>query len=259
MAEIHPTAIVDPAARLAADVRIGPYCIIGPGVSVGAGCAAGPHAVIGGETEIGEGNRIGPFATLGMDPQDLKFKGENTRLRIGSRNVFREYCNVSKGSVDGNFETAIGDGNLFMAYVHIAHDCIVGNGAIFANAATLAGHVEIGDFAVIGGLAAIHQFTRIGAHVMIGGGSMVVQDIAPFVLAEGNRAVPLGINSRGLLRRGFTNEKIAGIKSAYRMVYRRKLPLAEALGRIEAELLPGCPELRIFIDFLRGTRRGVAR
>jgi UDP-N-acetylglucosamine acyltransferase len=259
MALIHPTAVIESGAKIEADVTIGAYTVIGPHVQIGAGSQVGPHVLIEGDTILGRNNKVGPFTSLGVKPQDLKYKGEFTRLRIGNGNTFREYVNVSTGSVDGKLETVIGNDNFIMCYSHIGHDCCIGNNTILANCATLAGHVDIGDYVVTGGIVAIHQFTRIGAHAMLGGGSMVVQDIAPFVLAFGNRAEPLGINAKGLSRRGFSNEKIAAIKNAYRLVYRNKLPLDDALAKIETDLVPACPELCIFTEFLKNTRRGVAR
>ena len=259
MGAIHPTAIVDPAAQIDPGATVGPYCVVGAGVKVGPGCVIGPHAVLAGDTVLGPDTRVGPFSSIGMEPQDLKYKGEKTRLRVGRGNIFREYVNVSVGSVDGNLETRIGDHNLFMSYVHVAHDCDVGSHTIFANLATLAGHITIGDYAVIGGLSAIHQFVHIGAHTMISGGAMVVQDVPPYVTAVGDRAKPLGVNSRGISRRGFSPAAIAAIKTAYRYVYREKLTLADALARIEAELLPAHPELGIFVSFCRASTRGIIR
>ncbi|MBI5526830.1 MAG: acyl-ACP--UDP-N-acetylglucosamine O-acyltransferase [Deltaproteobacteria bacterium] len=259
MPEIHPTAVVDPAARIADGVRIGPYAVIGPGVILGAACVVGAHAVIEGDTDAGPENSFGPFCTIGVPPQDLKYKGEKTRLRIGRANTFREYVNVSIGSIDGNFETIIGNNNLIMSYVHIAHDCVIGSNTILANVATLAGHVDVGDHAVIGGLVAIHQFTRIGAHAMVSGGSMVNQDVPPYLTAAGDRACAEGVNTIGIGRRGFSAESITAIKAAYRRVYRMKLPLREALDAIEREIMPSCPELRLFVDFCRSSKRGIVR
>lgn len=259
MGGIHPTAIVDPAARIDPGATVGPYCIIGPDVTIGPGCAVGPHAVVQGDTVLGPDNKIGPFSSIGMPPQDLKYKGEKTRLRVGRGNTFREYVNVSTGSVDGNLETVIGDANLFMCYVHVAHDCAIGSHTILANTATLAGHITIGDYAVIGGLSAIHQFVHIGAHAMVGGGAMVAQDVPPYVTAVGDRAKPAGVNSRGISRRGFSPGAIAAIKVAYRYVYREKLTLHDALARIETELVPAHPELAVFVSFCRGSTRGIIR
>jgi UDP-N-acetylglucosamine acyltransferase len=194
---IHPTAIIHPGARLAADVAIGPYSIIGEHVTLGEGCWVGPHAVVEGRTTIGRNNRIFQFSSIGAIPQDLKFRGEETTLSIGDGNTFREFVTVHLGTADGGGTTIIGNKNLLMAYVHVAHDCRVGNEIVLANAATLAGHVEIGDHAILGGLSAIHQFTRIGIHAMISGGSMVNQDITPYTIAQGVRAQPVGINLIG--------------------------------------------------------------
>jgi len=259
MPKVHPTAIIDDGAVLGADVVVGPYSMIGESVRLGDGCQVGSHVVIEGDTVIGPLNRFGHFSTIGIKPQDLKYKGERTRLRIGASNIFREYVNVSIGSVDGNFETVIGDGNFVMSYTHIAHDCLVGNGNIFANAATLAGHVTIADNSVIGGLTAIHQFTRIGSYVMIGGGSIVVQDVPPYIMVVGNRAGPVGINVKGLSRRGFSLENISAIKQAYRLMYMSKITTEEALKRIEAEVLPSNPVIGLFVEFCRKSKRGFAR
>jgi UDP-N-acetylglucosamine acyltransferase len=259
MGGIHPTAIIDPAARIDPGASVGPYCVVGPDVQVGPGCVIGPHVVLAGDTVLGPDNAVGPFSTIGMTPQDLKYRGEKTRLRVGRGNTFREYVNVSTGSVDGSFETVIGDHNLFMSYVHVAHDCVVGSHTIFANTATLAGHITIGDHAVIGGLSAIHQFVHVGAHAMIGGGAMVAQDVPPYVTAVGDRAKPAGVNTRGISRRGFDPATIAAIKTAYRYVYRERLALAAACDRIDAELVPAHPALAIFTAFCRASTRGIIR
>lgn len=255
---IHPTAIVHPGARIAEGVEIGPYAIIGENVSLGAGTWVGPHAVVEGWTEIGRDNRIFQFASVGAAPQDLKFHGEKTYLRIGDRNTVREFVTLHRGTQSGGEETVIGDDNLFMAYAHVAHDCHVGSHVILANGGTLAGHVVVDDFAILGGLSAVHQFSRVGCHVMISGGAMVTQDIPPYTIAQGDRATTVGINIVGLKRRGFTEDAIRAIKQAYKIVFRSGLRLEDALARIEGELGEG-PELAVFVDFIRNSQRGIAR
>ncbi len=255
---IHKTAIVHEKARLGEGVEIGPYAIIGEHVVIGAGTRVGPHAVIEGWTEIGRDNRIFQFASVGADPQDLKYRGEKSLLRIGDRNIVREFVTLHRGTVDGGGETVIGSDNLFMAYSHVAHDCTLGDRVIMANGATLAGHVRIDDFAILGGLCAVHQFTRVGCHVMISGGSMVAQDIPPYTIAQGDRAKTVGINQIGLKRRDFSDEIVSDIKQAYKLVFRSGLRLEEALDRIAAELTDS-PEIRVFTDFIRGSERGIAR
>jgi UDP-N-acetylglucosamine acyltransferase len=255
---IHATAIVHPGARIAAGVEIGPYAVIGEHVALGEGTTVGPHAVIEGWTEIGRDNRIFQFASVGAAPQDLKFHGEKSFLRLGDRNMVREFVTLHRGTESGGGETLIGSDNLFMAYSHVAHDCIVGNRVILANGATLAGHVQIDDYAILGGLSAVHQFTRVGAHVMVSGGSMVAQDIPPYTIAQGDRAKTVGLNLVGLKRRGFSEEAMRAIKQAYRIVFRSGLRQEEALAKIAAEVAAG-PELALFVDFIKDSQRGVAR
>jgi UDP-N-acetylglucosamine acyltransferase len=255
---IHQTAIVHEGAQIGDDVEIGPYVIIGEHVSIGSGTTIGPHTVIDGWTEIGRDNRIFQFASIGAPPQDLKYRGEKTRLKIGDRNIVREFATLHRGTADGGGTTVVGNDNLFMAYSHVAHDCLLGNQVILANGATLAGHVVVDNFAILGGLCAVHQFTRIGAHVMISGGSMVTQDVPPFSIARGDRAKTGGINQIGLKRRGFSEEAIRGIKQAYKLVFRSGLRTEEALDQIDAEL-KGCPEVDVFAAFIRQSTRGIAR
>lgn len=255
---IHPTAIVHSAARIDEGVEIGPYAIIGEHVSIAAGTTVGPHAVIEGWTEIGRDNRIFQFASVGADPQDLKFHGEKSFLRLGDRNTVREFTTLHRGTEDGGGETVIGDDNLFMAYSHVAHDCRVGNHVILANAATLAGHVVVDDHAILGGLSGVHQFTRIGCHAMISGGSVVVQDIAPYIIAQGDRAKPAGLNLVGLKRRGFSDSSLRDLKKAYKLVFRSGLRMEEALEKIAVEL-EDTPELKTFTEFIGNSRRGIAR
>lgn len=255
---IHPTAIIHPDAKIAAGVEIGPYAVIGGQVTIGSGTWIGPHTVIEGLTEIGRDNRIFQFASVGAIPQDLKFHGEQTCLRIGDRNNIREFVTIHLGTEDGGSETVIGSDNLFMAYSHVAHDCRVGNHVILANAATLAGHVQVDDYAILGGLSAVHQFTRIGAHALISGGAMVGQDITPYTIAQGDRAEPVAINLVGLKRRGFSEEAIRGIKHAYKIVFRSNLKLEEALAQLVEEA-DRIPEVKSFTDFIRESQRGIAR
>lgn len=255
---IHPTAIVHPAARLGANVRVGAYSLIGEHVEIGDDCEIGAHVVITGHTRLGRGNRIYPYASLGEAPQDKKYAGEPTRLIIGDGNTIREFCTLNTGTVQDRGETRIGNDNWIMAYVHIAHDCVVGNHTIFANNATLAGHVLVDDYAILGGFTGVHQFCRIGVHVITGIASVVRQDVPPFVTAAGNPASPHGINSEGLRRRGFSPEAISAIKRAYKTLYRSGLGLAEARQRIEAEAGQH-PELKPLADFLAVSGRGIIR
>lgn len=255
---IHPTALIHPAARIGQDVRIGPYAVIGEHVVIGDRTTIGPHAVIEGRTQIGCDNQIFQFASVGAIPQDLKYRGEETTLRIGDRNIVREFVTLHLGTTEGGGETVIGNDNLFMAYCHVAHDCHVGNHVIMANGSTLAGHVEVQDYAILGGLSAIHQFTRVGAHVMISGGAMVNQDVPPYTIAQGDRARTVGLNLVGLKRRGFSEETIAAVKAAYRMVFRSGLRLEEALKKMMDEL-GDVPEVVFFVEFIRNSQRGIAR
>uniref|UniRef100_A0A831U0R1 Acyl-[acyl-carrier-protein]--UDP-N-acetylglucosamine O-acyltransferase n=1 Tax=Geobacter metallireducens TaxID=28232 RepID=A0A831U0R1_GEOME len=255
---IHPTAIVHPGAQVAEGVEIGPYAIIGEHVTVGRGTRIGAHSVIDGWTSIGEECRIFHMASVGGVPQDLKYKGEETWLRIGNRNIIREFTTLQPGTVTGIGETVIGDHNLFMAYCHVAHDCVVGNRVIMANGSTLAGHVVVEDFAILGGLSAVHQFVRIGESAMLSGGAMVVQDVLPYTIASGNRATSAGLNTVGLRRRGFSPEVISGIKKAYRLIFRSGLRLEEALARIRAEVAMSA-EIAHLVEFAEKSERGICR
>jgi len=255
---IDARAIVSAEAELAANVCIGPFSIIGPRVRIGPRTVVGPHVVINGPTTIGADNRFFQFASIGDAPQDRKYQGEPTRLTIGDRNVFRESCTVNRGTTHDKGVTLIGSDNLFMAYAHVAHDCVVGNNTVFANCAALGGHVEIGDWAILGGLTAVHQFTKIGAHAFLAGGAIVTRDVPPYVMVAGNPAAPHAVNSEGLKRRGFTEEQIRNIRDAYRIVYRSDLKLAEALARL-APQADGRPEIRAFVDFIHASTRSLAR
>lgn len=255
---IHPTAIVHPGARIGRDVSIGAFSIIGEHVEIGDDCEIGHHAVITGHTRIGRSNRIFHFVSLGEAPQDKKYAGEATRLEIGDGNTIREFCTLNIGTIQDRGVTRIGNDNWIMAYVHIAHDCVVGDHTVFANNATLAGHVIVDDYAILGGFTGVHQFCRIGAHVITGIASVVRQDIPPYVTASGNPAAPHGINSEGLKRRGYSADALSAIKRAYRLLYRSGLSLAEARTAIEAEA-EGHPELKALVDFLTVSGRGIIR
>ncbi|MGC3964950.1 MAG: acyl-ACP--UDP-N-acetylglucosamine O-acyltransferase [Rhodocyclaceae bacterium] len=255
---IHETAIVSPKARIGAGVQIGPYSIIEEHVEIGDGTVVGPHVVIKGHTRIGRDNRFFQFSSIGEVPQDKKYAGEPTRLEIGDRNTFHECCTVHIGTVQDKSVTTIGNDNWFMAYVHIAHDCIVGNNTIFANNASLAGHASVGDWAILGGFAGMHQFGRIGEHAFCGTGSIMTQDVPPFITVSGTPPVPHGINSEGLKRRGFSPESIAQIKRAYRTLYRSGLSLAEARDQIAAMALD-TPEIAPLAEFIADSGRGIVR
>lgn len=255
---IHPTAIVSEAASIADDVQIGPYSIIGDNVEIGRGTRIDSHAVVNGPTTIGEDNHIYQFASIGDDPQDKKYADEPTTLKIGDRNTIREFCTISRGTTQDKGETILGDDNWIMAYVHIAHDCVIGNKTIMANNATLAGHVHVGDWVIFGGFSGAHQFCKVGAHSFIGMYAGVNRDVPAYVTASGTPGAPRGINSEGLKRRGFSAEQIRNIKDAYRLVYRKGLKLSEAIDEI-AERCESQPELQIFLDSLRSSDRGIIR
>jgi UDP-N-acetylglucosamine acyltransferase len=255
---IHPTAIVDKRARLGANVTVGPYTVIDGDVEIGAGTTIGAHNVITGHTTIGRDNRIFHFCSIGEANQDKKYKGEPTRLAIGDRNTIREYSSLNRGTAQDEGVTRVGDDNWIMAYVHVAHDCQVGNNTVFANNATLAGHVHVGDFATLGGFVGVHQFVKIGAHVMAGVSSVVLQDVPPFVTIAGNPCATYGINAEGLKRRGFTPEAIAGLKRAYKTLYKSGLTLADARTELERQAAE-LPEVRPLVEFLAQTTRGILR
>ncbi len=256
---IHETAIVHAGAKLADDVQIGPYSIIGEHVEIGEGSTLGAHVIISGRTSIGRRNRIFHHVSLGEVPQDKKYAGEPTRLEIGDDNVIREFCTFNTGTAQDLGYTRLGDRNWIMAYVHLAHDCVVGNDTILANCVQLAGHVEIGDFAILGGFTGVHQFCRVGAHAITGVGSVVLADVPPFVIAMGNTAVPHGINSEGLKRRGFSPDVIKEIRRAYKSLYRAGLKLDEARQAIEQQAQT-CAELGLLSGFLATTtQRSIIR
>ncbi len=258
MTAIHPTAIVSPEAELDGSVSVGPYAVIGPGVHIGAGTTVGSHALLKGPATIGRDNRIFGFAVIGEDPQDKKYGGEPTRLEIGDRNTFREFCTVHRGTTQDKGVTHIGNDNWIMAYVHIAHDCVVGNDVICSNNTTLAGHVEVGDYVICSGFSAIHQFCRLGAHSFLGGFAAITRDVPPYVMVAGQPTAPHGINSEGLKRRGFSTEQLRNLKDAYRILYRDGLQLAEARDRIAA-LAESQAELRILVDFIDSSERSLIR
>ena len=255
---IHPTAIVDAAARVAEGVEIGAYTVVGPDVEIGAGSRIGPHCVITGHTRLGAGNRVYQFASIGEAPQDKKYQDEPTRLEIGDNNTIREFCTLNRGTVQDAGVTRIGDDNWIMAYVHVAHDCDIGNRTIFANNAQLAGHVHIEDDVILGGFTLVHQFCRVGAHSITGLGTVVLQDIPPYVKASGNPVHPYGLNSEGLRRRGFSADSLSALKRAYRTVYRSGLSLDEAKAELAVQAA-GAPEVQRFVDFLAVAGRGIVR
>lgn len=255
---IHPTAIIEPGARLAPDVSVGAYAVIGGQVEIGAGTVIGPHVVIEGRTRIGRNNRISQFASLGGAPQDKKYAGEDTAVEIGDGNTIREYVTINRGTWSDARVTRVGNDNWIMAYVHFAHDCQIGNHAIFANACELAGHVQVGDWAILGATTLVHQFVRIGAHSFTGMGTYLDRDLPPYVRAAGNMAQPYGINSVGLRRRGLTGDSIDAIKRAYKTLYRQGLGLEEAKAELERQVA-GAPEVGLFFEFIKASKRGFIR
>jgi UDP-N-acetylglucosamine acyltransferase len=255
---IHPTAIVSNNARIAPDATIGPYTIIGDNVIIGAGTQIMPHVVIDPYVEIGANCRIFQYAAIGAEPQAVKFKDEETWVKIGNGCTIREFVTIHRGTESGGKLTQIGDNCLLMAYTHIAHDCRVGRNVVMSNNATLAGHIIIGDHASIGGLVAIHQFVRVGEYAFVGGKSAVVKDIPPYVLAAGDRATLHGLNQVGLKRHGFTASAVSQLKKAYRIIFRIGLTLNEAIERVAAEVEP-IPEVKHFIDFIKSSERGITR
>ena len=255
---IHSTAIVSDTARIAGDADVGAYSIIGDDVEIGSGTKVDSHVLINGPTAIGADNHIYQFASIVDDPQDKKYAGEPTKLKMGDRNIVREFCTISRGTVHGNNETVIGDDNLVMAYVHIAHDCIIGSKTIMANNATLAGHVTVGDWVIFGGFAGVHQFCKIGAHAFIGMYAAISRDVPAYTMISGSPAAPRGINSEGLKRRDFDAGQIRNIKDAYRLVYRKGIKLEQAVAEI-AERAKTQPELELFLESLHSSQRGLTR
>lgn len=255
---IHPTAIIDPKAEIASGVDIGPYSIVGAGVRIDSGTRIGPHVVVNGPTTIGKNNRIFQFSSVGEECQDKKYKGEPTELIIGDNNVIREHCSLHRGTVQDQGVTRVGNDNLFMACVHIAHDCVVGNGTIFANYTGLAGHVHIGDGVILGGNTSVLQFCRIGAYAMTAFSSGVNHDIPAFVMVRGHMAEAQGMNFEGMRRRGYSPELIAKLRNAYKVVYMRGLKIDEALAQLEDDAAT-VPEVKLFVDSIRASTRGIVR
>lgn len=254
---IHPTAIIDSSAQIAEDAEIGPFCVVGAEVIIGPGCVLTNHVTVAGPTIMGASNRFYPFCSIGQRSQDLKYNGEPTYLEIGSHNSFREFCTVNRGTAPGS-KTVIGNHGNFLAYSHVAHDCTVGHHVIFSNNGTLAGHVIVEDHAVIGGLSGVHQFCRIGRHAILGGCTKIVQDVAPFMIADGNPAELRGINQVGLERRGFSPEAVRSLREAYRFLCRSNLNVKQACEAIREQLEPN-EHLEHLLAFVEGSKRGIVR
>ena len=255
---IHEQAIIEEGAIIGNNVTIGPWTYVSKDVVIGDDCHISANVVINGPTTIGKGNRIFQFASIGEDCQDLKYAGEPTELIIGDNNVFRESCTIHRGTIQDQGITQIGNNNLFMAYTHVAHDCMVGNNCILANNASIAGHVHVGDYAILGGMSGVHQFCHIGAHSFVAATSLILKDVPPYVMASGNAAKPFGLNSEGLKRRGFSTESIRSIKQAYRKVYRQGLTVEAAMIEIK-ENIESSDELKVFTDFIQSSNRGIIR
>jgi len=257
-AVIDERAVVDPQAKVGSGVSVGPYCVIGPQVVLGDGCRLASHVSVDGDTEIGQENEIYPMVSIGAAPQDLKYGNEPTKLIVGARNRIREFVTINRGTEGGGGVTRLGDDNLLMAYVHVAHDCLAGNRNVFANAATLAGHVEVGDDASIGAFSGVHQFCRVANHAFIGGYSVVTRDALPWVTTVGNRARSAGLNTVGLKRKDYPAETISALKRCYTLLFKSKTILAEAIEQAESEL-GQVEEVRYFLEFVRTSERGVCR
>lgn len=255
MASIHPTAMVDPGAELAADVEVGPHCIVGPKVTLGAGCRLGAFAIVERQARLGANVRVGSHSIIAGDPQDLKFKGEETWVEIGDNTIIREFVTVNRGTTQ-SWKTTVGTGCLLMSYVHLGHDCHLGDGVIVSNGTGLAGHVHVGERAILGGMSGIHQFVHIGPFAFIGGMAKVTKDVPPYVKADGNPARLYGLNSIGLQRAGFSREAMEALKQAYRLFFRSSLNISQAVARARAEL-PALAEVRAFADFIEHSERGV--
>ena len=256
---IHPTAIIDASAVIAADAKIGPYCIIGPNVTIGAGTQLHSHVVVGGYTCIGEHNEIFQFASVGEVCQDLKYAGEETWLEIGDHNKIREHCSLHRGTVQDHGITKIGSHNLLMVNTHIAHDCVVGDHNIFANNVGVAGHVHVGDYVIVGGNSGIHQFCKIDSYSMIGGASLIVKDVPAYVMVSGNPAHAFAMNVEGMRRKGWSKNVIQGLRTAFKLIYKEGLTTEQALERIRAEILPEVAEVQLLIDSLEQSERGIVR
>ena len=258
MTKVHPSALVSPDAVLEEGVEVGPYAVIGAGVRVGAGTRIGSHATLEGPAVLGEANRVFSHAVVGFEPQDLKYRGEATHLRIGARNVFREFATVHRGTITGRGETVIGDDNYFMAYSHVAHDCLVGSHTVFANYAALGGHSEVGDWVVLSAFAGAHQFVRIGLHAFVGAYTAMRQDVLPYCRTEGYDAKTYGLNRIGLQRHGYSDERLKALERAYRLLVKSKLNTTQALAAIEQEL-SGQPDVEEFVRFIKESKRGFHR
>ncbi len=255
---IDPTAIIDPAAELADDVKIGPYTVISAEVKIGAGTVIGPHVVVNGSTTIGEENRIFQFCSIGEEPQDKKYAQEPTRLDIGDRNTIREYCTMHRGTVQDRSLTKVGSDNLFMAYTHVAHDCVIGDGVVMANGASLAGHVYLDDYAILGGFTLVHQFTKVGCYSFSAMGSSLSRDLPPYVMVGGRPTKPYGINSVGLERSGFSVESIRKIRKAYKILYKSRLKMDEATEQL-TEMAKEDEAVQRLVDFLKRSERSIIR
>ena len=255
---IDPRAVIDATATIADDVTIGPYSVIGAGVEIGAGTWIGPHVVINGPTRIGKDNRIFQFASIGEVPQDKKYHGEASLLEIGDRNTVREFVTINRGTEEGGGITRLGNDNWLMAYIHIAHDCLIGNHTTFANGASLAGHVTIDDYAILGGFTLVHQFCAIGENSFCGMGSAIGKDVPPYIMVSGNPAQPYGLNTEGLKRRGFDKAMIRDLKEAYKVIYRSGLTVDQAITRLQ-EMATQTPEIEAMITFLTHSSRGILR
>jgi len=255
---IHPQAIIDPSAVLAEGVSVGAFSVIGAGVEIGAGTHIAAHVVIDGPTRIGRDNKIYAFAAIGGDPQDKKYAGEATSLEIGDRNVIREYCTISRGTVQDGGITRLGDDNWIMAYVHIAHDCRIGNNTIFANSASLAGHVTVEDYVILGGFTLLHQFCKVGAHAFTAMNSVISKDVPPFIMVSGHMAKPYGLNSEGLKRRGFSPDSLSQLRKAYKILYRSGLTLEQAIEQLQA-MDGAVAEIGLLVAFLKDVTRGIVR
>jgi len=255
MNNIHPTAIIKDGAQIGENCEIGAYCMIGEHVVLGDNNILHSNVILDGHTTIGNGNKIFSFAVVGTDPQDLKFSGEPTRLRIGSHNTIREFCTINRSN-QMEEDTVVGDNNLLMEYVHIAHNCQIGNFCVIANVVQMAGHVHVHDCAIIGGVTAIHQFVHIGTHAFVGGASAIKKDIVPFSRGQGNPYQTVGLNSVGLMRKGFSNEEIAAIKDVYNLFYRKQLNTTQAL--VKAESMELTPWQKVFVDFVKSAERGIS-
>lgn len=255
---IHPTAIVDPSAQIADSCEVGPYTVIGANVTIDEGSWIGPHVVLKGPTKIGKNNKIYQFASVGEDPQDLKYAGEPTRLEIGDNNIIREYATINRGTAGGGGVTRIGDHNLLMAYIHIAHDCQIASNTVFSNGASLAGHVNVGEYAILAGFACVHQFCSVGEHAFVGLNSVANRDVPPFMMVVGNYAEAKGINKNGLRRRGFSDEAISALHRAYMALVRQKGQREAAVDSLKNDI-ETYPEVKRFLSFIENSERGIVR